>query len=54
MEMRDFMGERGGEIRLVLEEGKGEHGACSSILSWESTGFQDGKMGTTVKINTEA
>ena len=40
MEMRDFMGERGKEnMRLVLEEGEKENGACSSILSWESTGF---------------
>ena len=36
-------------MRLVLEEGEKENGACSSVLSWESIRFQDGKMGTIVK-----
>ena len=39
MKMKDFMGKRGEERRLVLEEGKGENGVCSSILALKSAEF---------------
>ena len=38
-----FMGYERVKMRLVLEEGKGEKGACNSILPWESTGFLRGE-----------
>ena len=34
-----FMGDERVKMRLVLEEGKGEKGTCSSILAWKSAGF---------------
>ena len=38
-----FMGYETVKMRLVLEEGKGEKGACSSILPWELAGFLRGE-----------
>ena len=33
------MGDERVKMKLVLEEGKGKKGDCSSILAWKSAGF---------------